>query len=80
MAYIASRPFFCFQIVVVLRNRGFKHRRAEIGSIAQVLRPGVIREESKPPHVAAANIDIASVIPALRCVFQKINRAHRKAD
>ena len=44
---IASEPFLRAEIVVVLRNGRFEHRRSEIRRIAQILRPGVIRKQAQ---------------------------------
>src|SRR5262245_12765178 len=75
---IASRTFFCSKVVIVLGDRGFEHRRAKIRSIRQILCKCVIPENGQPPLVAAANIDIAGVIPALCRVLEEIDTANRE--
>src|SRR4030095_14481967 len=75
---IASRAFFCSKVVVVLWNRGLEHRRAEIRGIRQILCKRVISENGRTALVAAANIDIASVVPALCRVLEEVDTANRE--
>ncbi len=46
MTDIASEAFFGGEIRIVLRDRGFEHRGAEIGSVAEALRVGVVGEQA----------------------------------
>src|SRR5690349_24934188 len=80
MPHVATGALFCGKIVVVLRDRGLKHRRAKIRSVAQVLRPSVVAQESKAARITASHVDISRVIPALRRVLEKIDRADRETD
>src|SRR5215469_17650540 len=79
MAQVASRAFFSVEIIVILRNRRFIHRRPEVGRVRQVLRIRVIRQKAESIRVTAAYIDVASVVPALCGVLQQIDRANRKS-
>src|SRR5579884_1040747 len=78
MTYVAPRTLFRLKVIVVLRNRGFEHRRPEVRGIAQVFRPGVVGKKGEAVLITAADVDVASVIPTLRRVLEKIYRAHRE--
>src|SRR6185369_6843294 len=79
MANVTRRPFLRCEIGIILRRRRLKHRRAEIRSIAEILRVGVIREEGPAPSKTPAHIDVTSLIPTLRRVLQQIDAAHGKS-
>ena len=79
VAYIAAGTLLSGQVVVVLRDGGLKHRRAEVGCVAQVLRPGVIREQREPMLITPAHVYISGVIPALCRVLQQVDGADREA-
>src|SRR5438105_14158612 len=80
MADVAGQPFFRTQVAVVLRNRGFEHRRAKIRSIAQALGKRVVREQAEPECVAPAQIDVTGVVPALRGVREQLDGAPSGAN
>jgi len=46
MTDVAGEAFFGGEIRIVLRDRGFEHRGAEIGSVAEALRVGVVGEQA----------------------------------
>src|ERR1041385_2601970 len=75
---VATQALFGIEISVVLWDGGFVHGSAEVGSIGEILRVGVVREEAEAMRIASADIDVASVVPTLRGVFQQIDGAHRK--
>src|SRR5262249_19952365 len=78
--HIASRPFFRRQVIVILRNCGLKHRGTEVRRITQVLRPGIVSQESPTANITTANVHIAGVVPALRRVLQEVDGTDRETD
>ena len=80
VADVAARALFGVEVVVVLRNGGFEHGRAEVRSVLESLGEGVVGQEAEAVRVAAAHVDVAGVVPALRGVFEQVDGAHREAS
>src|SRR5207245_6907432 len=78
--HVTSRAFLGGEIIIVLRNGSFEHRRAKIRSVTQVLRPCVVSEERQSVRIAATYVYVSGVIPALRRVLQEVDGAYRKTD
>ena len=79
MADVAGQPFFSGEIVVVLRNRGFKHRGTKIRSIAQALGVRIVREKAEAVSVTPPSVDISGVVPTMSGVRQQVDGAHGRA-
>src|SRR5579871_1141519 len=79
MANVAARPFLGGEIVVVLRNRGFVHGRAEVRRVSQILRERVIRQQAQAVRILAAYVDVTRVIPTLCRIFESIDSADGKS-
>src|ERR1700682_4703030 len=78
MTDVASRRLFQSQVRIVLRRCRFKHRRAKIRRIAEILCVSIVGEKGPTFSKTASHIHVTCLVPALCRVLQQINAAHRK--
>src|ERR1051325_2755443 len=78
MTNVTRRSLLCGQIGIILRSCRLKHRRAEVRSIAEILRVCIVREEGPVASKTAPHVDVAGLIPTLRGVLQQVDAAHGK--
>src|SRR6267154_80432 len=79
MADVTARAFFKVHIPIVLGNRRLVHRRSEVRRVGQILGEGVVGQKAKPMRIAAADIHVSGVVPALRGILEQINGADRES-
>src|ERR1039457_2079602 len=79
VAHIACRPFLRGKVVIVLRNGGLGHGRAELGSVTQILGEGVIGQQAQPVGIPAAHVDVAGVVPTSGRVLEVVHGTDRKS-
>ncbi len=79
MAYITARPFFGVEVQVVLRDGRFVHGRAKVRRIGQVLGIGIVGQKAQAVRIATSQVNVARVVPALRCVLQQVDGADRES-
>src|SRR6266851_648627 len=79
MADVTAGAFFKVQIPIVLGNRRLVHRRSEIRRVGQILGEGVVRQKAEPMRIAASDIHVSGVVPALRGILEQINGADRES-
>src|SRR5207244_9117512 len=75
-ADIAGWSLFRIEVVVILRHGGFEHGRAEFRRVGQVLSPGVIGQKAQAGCIAAAQVHVATVIPASGSVLEYVDTAY----
>src|SRR5437879_2894157 len=71
--HVATWTFFGAEIPVVLWDGCFVHRRPEVRSVGQILGEGVVGQNAEPMRIAAADIQVARVVPTPP---SQIGRAH----
>src|SRR5260370_30402760 len=79
MAHVTAGAFFKVQIPIVLGNGRLVHRRSEIRRVGQILGEGVVGQKAEPARIAAADIQVSRVVPALRGILEQINGADRES-